>query len=139
MGTQAVGPNPNPAVNYQQVVAVDPTTGLPSPSGGASGAGVPVASSAAQITTTKTTLVAATNTTIAAANPNRIALWIQTDGAAAARVGLKGETLSGTRGGETQIPAVADALLTPPIASTTAVTAYSTGTPTLYVTEWLKA
>ncbi len=137
MGTQATGPNPAPAVNYLQVVAVDPTSGLPS--GGSTGGNVPVVTTSGNIITTQVTLVAATNTQIVPARTNRIAMWIQTDGAAAARIGLNGATLTGTRAGEVQIPATADALLTPPLASTTAVTAYSTGTPTLYVTEWLKA
>lgn len=100
---------------------------------------IPPSISAAQVLTTRTTLVAATNTTIAVANPNRIAIQIQTDGTAATRIGQEGEALTGTRGGEISIPATADAIYTPPLASTTAITAYSTGTTTLYVTEWSKA
>lgn len=129
---------PLPAtVNQAEPVVI--VNGDGSSASASTGGAVPVVTTAGQIVTTQTTLVAATNTTIAPARANRIALWIQTDGAAAARIGLNGATLTGTRAGEVQIPATADALLTPPLASTTAVTAYSTGTPTLYVTEWLKA
>ncbi len=124
-------------VNQAEPVIIVGADGVPTSA--ANGTNVPVVTSAAQIVTTQTTLVAATNTQIVPARTNRIAIWIQTDGAAAARIGLNGATLTGTRAGEVQIPATADALLTPPLASTTAVTAYSTGTPTLYVTEWLKA
>lgn len=99
----------------------------------------PPTAAAGKITKTSTAISATTSTTIAAANANRIALGIQCasggvsideTGAALAAAGVGNGTLFISTG--------SGPYFTPPIATLTAITAYTGTAQTCVVTEYLR-
>ncbi|UMY16658.1 hypothetical protein MMB17_18525 [Methylobacterium organophilum] len=105
------------------------TTGVLEPPTAASG----------KVTVTSTSLSANTSTTIAAANASRIALGVQ---CASGGVSLSetGAALTGAAVGQGSlfIPSGSGPYFTPPVATLTAVTAYTATAQTCVVTEYLR-
>jgi hypothetical protein len=91
------------------------------------------------VTKTSTALAANTSTTIAAANPSRISFGIQcaTGGVS---VDETGAALTGAAvgNGTLFIPSGTGPYFTPPIATLTALTAYTATAQTCVVTEYLR-
>ncbi|GJE37833.1 hypothetical protein [Methylobacterium persicinum] len=96
-------------------------------------------SSPGAITVTSTTLSANVSTQIAAANPNRIALGIQC-ASGGVSISETGATLAGASvgNGSLFIPSGTAPYFTPPVATLTALTAYTAAAQTCVVTEYQK-
>lgn len=103
------------------------------------GALEPPTAAGGKITRTSTALTANTSTSIAAANANRVALGIQC-GSGGVSVDETGGALTaaGVGNGTLFIPANPSAYFTPPVATLTAVTAYTATAQTCVVTEYLR-
>ncbi len=113
------------------------------PSGGAtsSGALAPPTAAAGKIVDTSVALSANTSTRLVAArgtSGDRIAIEIQCDGLAAVGVDMKGGTLTSATAAPRVIPSGSYPLYTPPIATQTAITAYTGTAQTCRVTEYLR-
>lgn len=103
------------------------------------GALEPPTAAAGKITRTSTSLTANTSTTVAAANANRIALGIQC-GAGGVSIDETGAALTGASvgNGTLFIPSGTGPYFTPPVATRTAITAYTATAQTCVVTEYLR-
>lgn len=103
------------------------------------GALEPPTAAASKITATSTALTANTSTTIAAANANRIALGVQC-GSGGVSVSEAGAALTaaGVGNGTLFIPSGTGPYFTPPVATRTAITAYTATAQTCVVTEYLR-
>jgi hypothetical protein len=105
------------------------------------GALEPPTAASGKMTVTSTDLTANTSTTIAAANTNRISLGIQC-ASGAVNVSETGATLAaatfGAAGASIFIPSGTAPYFTPPIATRTAVTAYTATAQKCVVTEYLR-
>lgn len=101
------------------------------------GALEPVTAAAGKITRTSTALTASTSTTIAAANANRVAIGIQC-GSGGVSVDETGGALTaaGVGNGTLFIPTGTGPYFTPPVATRTALTAYTATAQTCVVTEY---
>lgn len=104
-----------------------------------SGALQPPTAASSKITKTSTALSANASTTIALANPNRIAFSVQC-GSGGVSVDETGAALTGASvgNGTLFVPANPGAYFTPPIATLTAITAYTATAQTCVVTEYLR-
>lgn len=147
-GGGTVSPGVVPEVNDAAVTSANPLpVSVVSGGGGSgtpetrttSGAIQPPTAAAGKITRTSTALTANTSTTIAAANANRIALGIQC-GSGGVSVDEAGGALTaaGVGNGTLFIPTGAGPYFTPPIATLTAITAYTASAQTCVVTEYLR-
>lgn len=103
------------------------------------GALEPPTAAAGKIARTSTALAANTSTTIAAANANRIALGLQC-GAGGVSIDETGAALTGASvgNGTLFIPSGTGPYFTPPVATRTAITAYTATAQTCVVTEYLR-
>lgn len=103
------------------------------------GALEPPTAAAGKIARTSTALTANTSTTVAAANANRIALGVQC-GAGGVSIDETGAALTGAAvgNGTLFIPSGTGPYFTPPVATRTAITAYTTTAQTCVVTEYLR-
>lgn len=99
----------------------------------------PTAADSSKIITTSTALTANTSTTIAAQRSTRIALGIQC-GSGGVSISETGAALTSAAvgSGSLFIPASTAPYFTPPIASRTAITAYTATAQTCVVTEYLR-
>ncbi|MGE7415454.1 hypothetical protein [Methylobacterium tarhaniae] len=134
-GATTESPGVVPEVNDRAVGADNP---MPVTVGGAV---QPPTAAAGKIIDTSVVLTANTSTTLVAARAtsgDRLAIEIQCDGAGAVGIDMKGGALTSATAAPRVIPSGSFPLYTPPIASQTAITAY-TGTPqTCRVTEYLR-
>lgn len=103
------------------------------------GAIAPPTAAAGKITKTSTALTANTSTTVVAANTNRIALAIQcaSGGVSVDETGAA-LTAAGVGNGTLFIPTNTGPYFTPPVATLTAITAYTATAQTCVVTEYLR-
>jgi hypothetical protein len=97
----------------------------------------PVAASG-KLTETSVAVAANTSTTLIAANTSRIAMEIQCDGTAAVGLSRTGAALTSVAAAPLIIPSGAYPLYTMPMATATAVTAYTGTAQTCRVTEYLR-
>lgn len=102
------------------------------------GAIEPPTAAAGKIVATSVTLTANTSTTLVAANDQRIAIEIQCDGAATVGVSRTGAALTSATAAPLVIPTGSYPLYTMPVATLTAVTAYTGTGQTCRVTEYLR-
>jgi hypothetical protein len=104
------------------------TTGVLEPPTAASG----------KIVETAVSVPASTSTQLVAANANRIGVEIQCDGAAPVGIGRTGAALTSATTAGLVIPSGSFPLYTPPIASLTAITAYTATAQSCRVTEYIR-
>ena len=91
-----------------------------------------------KIVATSVSLTANTSTQLVASNSARIAVEIQCDGAAVVGISRTGATLTSATAAPLVIPAGSYPLYTMPIATLTAITAYTATAQTCRVTEYLR-
>ncbi len=106
-----------------------------------SGALQPPTAASGKIVDTSVALTANTATTLVAARGapgDRLAVEIQCDGTAAVGIDMKGGTLTGVASAPRVIPSGSYPLYTPPIATQTAISAYTGTAQTCRVTEYLR-
>ncbi|SFV06033.1 hypothetical protein SAMN02799631_04340 [Methylobacterium sp. 174MFSha1.1] len=128
----------------QPTAVYDATGKLVDPSPGTkttSGALQPPTAASGKIVDTSVALTANTSTTLVAARGtpgDRIAAEIQCDGTAVVGIDMKGGTLTSATAAPRVIPSGSYPLYTPPIATQTAITAYTGTAQTCRVTEYLR-
>ena len=135
-GAVADGSTPQ---TYSEVVAGIDAAGLKrTVSTDATGALVPPQAPSAAITQTVTAVAATTSTTIAAASATAIAVEIQCDGTAPVAIDRKGGTLTSLAAAPLVLPQTAYQLYVMPIATTSAITAYTATAQTCRVTQYAR-
>ena len=103
-----------------------------------SGALAPPTAASGKITQTNVSVPSNASTQLVAANANRIGLEIQCDGTGTVGIDQTGGTLTSVAASPLVIPAGSYPLYTPPIATLTAITAYTASAQTCRVTEYLR-
>lgn len=135
----STAPNYSPGVSLQPSAIYDAAGNVISNFGGTtttSGALQPPTAATGKIVATSVALSPTTSTQLVAANANRIALEIQCDGTAAVGISRTGATLTSVAASPLVIPTGSYPLYTMPVATLTAVTAYTGTAQTCRVTEY---
>ena len=128
-------------VNGRQPVdgsGVTQPVSLPAGAQTTSGALQPPTAGSGKITQTSTALSVNTSTQLVAANANRIAVEIQCDGTAVVGIDRTGGTLTSATAAGLVVPTGSYPLYTMPIATQTAITAYTGTAQTCRTTEYLR-
>lgn len=130
------------ALNTSTAVATFPAAvasgGGTSPTTTTTGALQPPTAAPGKIAQTSVAVAAATSTQLVAANTARIAVELQCDGTAPVGVDRTGGTLTSATAAPLVLPATAYQLYIMPIATLTAITAYTATAQTCRVTEYLR-
>jgi hypothetical protein len=126
--------------NTQDISATNPLPVALSGTGSSttSGALQPPTAAAGKITQTRVAVAATTSTQLVAANTARIAVEIQCDGTAPVGIDRTGAALTDPLAAPLVIPSGSYPLYTMPIATLTAITAYTATAQSCRVTEYLR-
>lgn len=129
---------PGVAVSSIPSIATGGGSGGSSPTTTTSGALQPPTAAAGKITQTNVSVTANTSTQLVAANANRIAVEIQCDGTAPVGIDRTGGTLTSPTAAPLVIPSGSYPLYPMPIATLTAITAYTATAQVCRVAEYLR-
>ncbi|SFG65055.1 hypothetical protein [Methylobacterium gossipiicola] len=138
----AAGTNGTSAQAVQGITGgVPQNVQLPSGATTTTGALQPPTAASGKIVDTSVTLTSNTSTVLVAARAtpgDRLAVEIQCDGTAVVGIDMKGGTLTSATAAPRVIPSGSYPLYTPPVATQTAITAYTGTAQTCRVTEYLR-